>query len=132
MTRNDSIQNQSLKVSSIKSFDFSTFYTKIPHEQLKYRFSGLIRIYFICKNGSRRYQYVVVKYNTAYCVIDEIDSPNKYLDTDIIQMVEFFIQNIYVEIGGYVYQQTVDIPMVTNCAPSVADLFLYSYGAYFV
>ena len=32
---------------------------------------------------------------------------------------------IYVEFGGHVYQQTVCIPMSTNCAPLVADLFLY-------
>ena len=34
--------------------------------------------------------------------------------------------------GGHVYQQTVAIPMGTNCAPTVADLFLYSYEADFV
>ena len=33
------------------------------------------------------------------------------------------------EFGGYVYQQTVGIPMGTNCASLVADLFLYSYEA---
>ena len=38
-------------------------------------------------------------------------------------MVEFLIDNIYVEFGGHVYQQTVGIPMGTNCAPLVADLF---------
>ena len=31
-----------------------------------------------------------------------------------IQMVEFLIDNIYVEYGGHVYQQTVGIPMGTN------------------
>ena len=42
-------------------------------------------------------------------------------------MVEFWIDNIYVEFhfGGRVYQQTVGIPMGTNCAPLLADLFLY-------
>ena len=43
-------------------------------------------------------------------------------------MVELLIDNIYVKFGGHVYQQTVDIPMGTNCAPCVADLFLYSYA----
>ena len=42
-------------------------------------------------------------------------------------MVEFLIDNIYVEFGGHIYQQTVGIPMGTNCAPLVADLFIYSY-----
>ena len=44
-------------------------------------------------------------------------------------MVEFLIDNMYVEFGGHVYQQTVGIPMGTNCAPLVAYLFLYSYEA---
>ena len=47
-------------------------------------------------------------------------------------MVEFLIGNIYVEFGDHVYQQTVGIPMGTNCASLVADLFLCSYEADFV
>ena len=31
--------------------------------------------------------------------------------------------------GGRVFQQTVGIPMGTNCAPLLSDLFLYSYEA---
>ena len=33
--------------------------------------------------------------------------------------------------GGRVFQQTVGIPMGTNCAPLLAYLFLYSYEAEF-
>ena len=54
------------------------------------------------------------------------------IQTDIIRMVEFVIENIYVEFGGHVYQQTVGILIGTNCAPLVADVFLYSYEADFV
>ena len=36
------------------------------------------------------------------------------------------------EFGGRIFQQTVGIPMGTNCAPLFADLFLYSYEAEFV
>ena len=99
------------KVSSIKTFNLSMLYTTIPHQQLKSRLSGLIS-FFICKNGSRKYKYIVVMYDTAYFVKDEIDSPNKYSETDIIRIVELLIDNIYVELGGHVYQQTVGIPMV--------------------
>jgi hypothetical protein len=31
-----------------------------------------------------------------------------------------------------VFQQTVGIPMGTNCVSLLADLFLYSYKAYFI
>ena len=40
-------------------------------------------------------------------------------------MLEFLIDNIFVNLGGHVFQQTVGIPMGTNCAPLLADLFLY-------
>ena len=36
------------------------------------------------------------------------------------------------EFGGQIFQQTIGIPMGTNCAPFLADLFLYSYEAEFV
>jgi hypothetical protein len=47
-------------------------------------------------------------------------------------MLEFFIDNIFVMFGERVFQQTVDIPMGTNCAPLLADLFLYSHEADFI
>jgi hypothetical protein len=47
-------------------------------------------------------------------------------------MLEFLIDNIFVIFCGRVFQQTVGIPMGTNCAPLLADLFLYSYEAYFI
>jgi hypothetical protein len=47
-------------------------------------------------------------------------------------MFEFLIDNIFVFFGGRVFQQTVGIPMSTNCAPLLADLFLYSYETDFI
>ena len=44
-------------------------------------------------------------------------------------MLEFLIDNIFVMFGGHVSQQTVGIPMGTNCAPLLVELFLYSYEA---
>ena len=43
------------------------------------------------------------------------------------------MENIYVQFDGIVYQQIVGISMGTNCAPLIADLFLYCYerGFYF-
>jgi cystathionine beta-lyase/cystathionine gamma-synthase len=47
-------------------------------------------------------------------------------------MLEFLIDNIFVIFGGRVFQQTVGMPMGTNCIPLLADLFLYSYEAEFI
>jgi hypothetical protein len=47
-------------------------------------------------------------------------------------MLGFLIDNIFVVFGNQIFQQTVGIPMGTNCAPLLADLFLYSYEAEFI
>ena len=38
-----------------------------------------------------------------------------------------FLDNIYIIFGTKLYRQIVGIPMGTNCAPLVADLFLFCY-----
>jgi hypothetical protein len=48
-------------------------------------------------------------------------------DKKVISMLEFLIDNIFVSFGGTLFQQVVGIPMGTNCAPLLTDLFLYSY-----
>ena len=37
------------------------------------------------------------------------------------------LDNIYIRFGTKLYRQIVGIPMGTNCAPLVADLFLFCY-----
>jgi hypothetical protein len=44
-------------------------------------------------------------------------------------MHEFLVDNIFIVCGNQVIQQIVEIPIGTNCAPLLADLFLYSYEA---
>ena len=38
-----------------------------------------------------------------------------------------FFDNIFIQFGTKLYRQVVRIPMGTNCAPLVADLFLFCY-----
>ena len=110
-------------VTNIKSLDFSTLYTTIPHKKLKDRLNSIIRNAFILRNGNRRYKYLVLGHEEAYFVKEYSDSKNKYSEDDIIKMLEFLVDNIFVFFAGKVFQQTVGIPMV---------IFLYSYEADFI
>ena len=126
----DHLQSPHFKcVHSIRSHDFSTLYTTIPHEKLKTRLADIIRNAFFHKNGRRRYKFLVIHPRGNYFVRDHTDSTHKYTEDDIIQMLNFLIDNIFVVFGGRVFQQTIGIPMGTNCAPLLADLFLYSHEA---
>jgi hypothetical protein len=55
-----------------------------------------------------------------------------FSENDIINMLVFLIDNIFVMSGERVFQHTAGIPMGKNCAPLLADLFLYSYEADFI
>ena len=115
----ENLNAQSLhSVNSIKSFDFSTLYTTIPHVKLKSKLKAIINQCFFHKNGNRRFQYVVIGYKDTYFVRDHSDAPQKYSDADVIKMLEYLIDIIFVEFGGRIFQQTIGIPMGTNCAPT--------------
>ena len=50
-----------------------------------------------------------------------------YTADNICKMTDFLIDNIFVQFGGLLFRQVTGIPVGTNCAPLLADHFLYSY-----
>ena len=92
----------------------------------------MIKNAFRCKNGKKRFEYIVVGHKSTYFVTNTSNAKNKYTEHDIVRMLNFLIDNIFVECGGVIFQQVIGIPMGTNCAPLLADLFLYSYEAEFI
>ena len=50
-----------------------------------------------------------------------------YTADNICKMIEFLINNIFLQFGGRLFRQVIGILMGTNCAPLLADLFLYSF-----
>ena len=119
-------------ITNIKSFDFSSIYTTIPHQKLKSRLETLIQNSFLHKYGNRRYKYLVSCREGPYFEKEHSDSMKKYTAEDIIKMLEFLVNNIFVIFAGKVFQQIIGIPMGTNCAPLLVDIFLYYYEAEFI
>ena len=119
--------------TSVQTYDFSTLYTSIPHNLLKSRITALIHNSFKRRNGSNRYTHIKITSGKGY-FIDTINpgGDNLYTADQICRMVEFLIDNIFVKFGGCLFRQVIGIPMGTNCAPLLADLFLYSYESEFL
>ena len=44
-----------------------------------------------------------------------------------MEWTEYLIHNVYIKVGNSVYLQTIGIPMGTDCAPQLANLFLFHY-----
>ena len=114
---------------------FETAYSRSgvnQRDKLKSRLASIIRNSFMFKNGNRRYKYLILGHEESYFVKEHSDSKHKYPEDDIIKMLKFLVDNIFVVFAGRVFQQIVGIPMGTNCAPLLADIFLYSYEAEFI
>ena len=48
------------------------------------------------------------------------------------EALNFLLDSIYISFGTKLFRQIVDIPMGTNCASLVADLFLFCYESDFM
>ena len=115
--------------TSVQTFDFSTLYTSIPHDlSLKSRIGNLVHNAFRKEDGSVRYTHIKVTRAQVYFIHDiNGGADNMYTADNICKMIEFLIDNIFVQFGGRLFCQVIGIPMGTNCARSLADLFHYSY-----
>ena len=77
-------QSRSLSSSNIiKTFDFSTLYTTIPHSKLKDRLRELVQLCFLKNNGQCRYKYIVLGRDKSYFEIKDTTDTDKsasYID----------------------------------------------------
>ena len=107
-------------------YDFSTLYTSIPHAALKEAIETLVQEAYRVSDS----EYIVADTDGNVYWSDIVS--NSLLKQNIseemlVTYVEYLIDNIYVNIGNKTYRQCIGIPMGTDCAPLVANLFLFHY-----
>ena len=96
--------------TSVQTFDFSTLYTSIPHDLLKSRISNLVHNAFRKKDGSVRYTHIKVTRAKGYFTHDiNGGGDNMYTADNICKMIEFLIDNIFVQFGGPLFRQVIGI-----------------------
>ena len=108
----------------VSSFDFSTLYTKIPHDKLLEVLQKIID--FVFKGGTRK-KIAINRGGTAYWVGDRKSSFNKFTKESIINAVSYLIRNCYFKFGDKLFRQDIGIPMGSDPSPFFANLFLYHY-----
>ena len=112
----------------VQTFDFLTLYTSMPHNLLKSRISYLVHSTFRKKDEGVRYTHSRVTSSKGYFTHDVNGGrDNMYAADNICKMTEFLIDNIFVQFGECLFHQVIGIPVGANCAPLLADLFLYSH-----
>lgn len=68
-----------------------------------------------------------MRFRLQSCFLKKIRNKKKYSEKQIVGIIEIVTDDIFVEFCGHMFQQKVRIPMETNCALLLVDLYVYSY-----
>ena len=109
----------------LSTWDFSTLYTSIPHDQLKHNVKWFIRkifsfmdmIYITASQSSKK----------AYFSKNRGKINHSFTMDELINAVCFIIDNSYIVFQDSIFRQIIGIPMGTNCAPHLANIYLHKF-----
>ena len=116
-------KSKNFQASKLSIYDFSTLYTTLPHHLIKDKLIDLINRTLIRENT----QYLACNEEYAFFTSDVYNNHNLWSCQKVFDALVHLLDNIFIRFGTKLYRQTIGIPMGTNCAPLVADLFLFCY-----
>ena len=105
------------------SYNFSTLYTTLPYNLIKEKLTGLIEHTFNRESSL----YLACKDKMPFLLLNILYDINCGHVRKCVMLSIIFLR-----FGSKLYRQIVGIPMDTNCAPLVADLFMFCYERYFM
>ena len=108
---------------SISTFDFSTLYTKIPHDKLIQVLTNIVETTF---NDNNR-KLISVGKKKAYWVKGFSKTKHKFNVQEVKECFSFLTNNAYFRVGDAIFRQKIGIPMGSDPAPFFANLFLFHY-----
>ena len=117
------LKSKGFQGSTVSTYDFSTLYTTLPHNLIGNQLVDLI------ENTFRREEalYLACNEERAFFACEEHKKYDSWSCQKVTDALIYLLDNIYIRFGSKLYRQNVGIPMGTNWAPLVADLFLFCY-----
>ena len=112
--------NRKANAKSVSSFDFSTLYTKIPHDKLIDILSKLADSTF---NDTTR-KFMSVGSKRAYWVKGVRNKRFIYDSGTVKECLKYLINNAYFRVGNLVFRQRIGIPMGSD-PPHFLPIYFY-------
>ena len=116
----DKIKTRDFYAISSSTYDFSTLYTTLPHNRILDKRIDLIERTFQ-REGS---PYLACNDRNAFFTMENPKKYHAWSSKNVCDALTVLLDNIFIRFGTKLYRQVIGIPMGTNCAPLVADLFL--------
>ena len=122
----DKIKNKSIE--HMETYDFSTLYTALPHPEIKRNFSKIFQKVYN-REGK---QFINVNLRQASFSSEGKNNCCSFRVTDMMEILEFVLDNIFVRYGRKIYKQVVGIPIGLDSGQDIANLLLFSYESEYV
>ena len=119
--------NTRKKAKEISTFDFSTLYTKLPHNDLTRVLNYIIDF---CFDGGDRNYLGFSNFSTFWC--KKPSGKKCFSKFKLKALVKHLITNTFFEVGNLLLRQSIGIPMGIDPAPFWANLYLYYYENDFI
>ena len=116
--------NKKNNAKSISTFDFSTLYTKLPHNKLIKELSDIMK--FVFDAGSSKY-IIISDYGKAYWAKSKHKHCASFSKNSLINSVKHLIEKCFFSVGRVIMRQAIGIPIGIDTAPFWANLFLYQF-----
>ena len=110
----------------ITAYTIATLYTNIPHNALKNNVRSLVPEAFKIRGA----KYIIVdRHGNEHWSLESALSTAcvSVSKSKLVEWTEYLMGNVYIKVGNNVYRQNIGIPMGTDCAPQLANLFLFHY-----
>ena len=117
------MKSRGFLASGLSTYVFSTLYTTLPHNLIKEKLTELIEQTFN-REGSL---YLACNDKNAFFTPEQPKRYTLWSCQKMCDALHYFLDNIFIRFGSKLYRQIVGIPIGTNCASLVADLFLFCY-----
>ena len=125
--------NSKKQAREISTYDFSTLYTKLTHDDLIRVLGEMVDFVFNGgkgkKDGNRTYLTVCGK---SCFFTKKKHGKNSFTKQQIKSFTKHLITQTYFTIGNLLFRQCIGIPMGIDPAPFWANLYLYYYEAKYV
>ena len=120
--------SKGFRATSFSTYDFCTLYITLLHNLIKEKLINLIQWTFK-REGS---PYMAYNKRQAFFTSGDTKQYKRWSCQNVCETLICLLDNIYIRFVAKLYRQIVGIPMGINCAPLVADLFLFCYESDFL
>ena len=111
------------RARNIQTYDFSTLYTNLRHDEIKTALRDVVKLAFKHSKCS----YISIYDKSFSWVKKPRDNTFRFDEAFLIETIEFILDNSYFCMGNIIFRQIVGVPMGVDPGPFIANLTLFYF-----